>query len=278
MRHALRQAASVHHDERRAVRLDQLDQPLVDLLPYLAGHDRLERRSRHLDGQVDAALVASVDNRARRAILQESCHFFDRLLGRRQADALQRPAADVVEPLEREREVGAAARLHHGVDFIDDDDPGGPQHGARALGGQQQVERLRRGHQDMRRRAQHRCALVLGRIAAAHRGGDFHVRGERPDLAPRLGEVLMNVGRKRLQRRHIDDAHFIRQAALLLRFAQQVVDRSEEGGERLAGARGRGDERMLAAPDGAPALELGVGGLGEAARPPALDDGVKILG
>ena len=88
----------------------------------------------------------------------------------------------------------------------------------------------------------------------------------------------MNIGRKRLQRRYIDDAHFVRQAALLLRFAQQPVDRREEGGERLARAGGRGDERMLAAPDGAPAFELGVGGLGEAARPPALDDGVKILG
>jgi hypothetical protein len=35
---------------------------------------------------------------------------------------------------------------------------------------------------------------------------------------------------------------------------------------------------MLAAPDGAPALELGGGGLVEAARPPALHNGMKILG
>ncbi len=64
VRHALGEPPRVHHDERRAVRLDQLDQALVDLLPDLVRHHRFERRARHFDGEVDLALVAAVDDRA----------------------------------------------------------------------------------------------------------------------------------------------------------------------------------------------------------------------
>ena len=65
---------------------------------------------------------------------------------------------------------------------------------------------------------------------------------------------------------------------LLEPFAEQLVDRGQEGGERLPGAGRRGDERVLAAPDGAPAFGLGGGGLAEAAVPPALQDGMEIVG
>ena len=48
-RDPLRQAAGVHEDERGPVRLDQLGQPVVDLVPDLARHDRLERRAGQLE-------------------------------------------------------------------------------------------------------------------------------------------------------------------------------------------------------------------------------------
>jgi len=69
-------------------------------------------------------LVALATIEPRLAIFQEPRHFSIGFWVADRADALQRPAADVVEPLERKREVGAAARLHHGVDLIDDDGPG----------------------------------------------------------------------------------------------------------------------------------------------------------
>src|SRR5206468_8493149 len=120
---------------------------------------------------------------------EEFGHFFYRLLRRREADALQLAAADVVEALEREREVRAAARLQHGVDLVDDHRARGLQHGPRALGGQQQIQRLGRGDQDVRRRAQHRRALVLRSVAAAHGSSYFYGR-QGVDLAPRYRQVL----------------------------------------------------------------------------------------
>ena len=198
-RHALGEAPRVHHDERRAVRLDQLDQALVDLLPDLARHHRFERRAGHLDGEIDSPLVAAVDDRAscarRRPAApdEEPRHLLDRLLRRGEPDALQPPPADVVEPLEREREVRAAPRFEHGVDLVDDHDARGLQHLARALRGQQQVQRLRRRDEDVRRRAQHRRALALRRVAAAHRRGDAHRRAAR---SPRRGGGSRGAARR----------------------------------------------------------------------------------
>ena len=193
---------------------------------------------------------------------QEPRDLLDRLLRRRKPDALQLAPADMIEALERQREVRAAARLQHGVDLVDDHDARGLQHLARALGGQQQVQRLGRRHEDVRRRAQHRRALVLRRVAAAHRRGDLdrgvaHRLGERVDFAARLGQVLVDVRRQRLQRRDVDDPHLVGQSRQLGRLAEQLVDRGQERGERLAGAGRRRDQRVLAAPDGAPAFGSG---------------------
>ncbi len=282
VRHALGQPARVHGDECRAVRLDQLDQPVVVLLPHLVGHHRLERRARHLDGEVHRALVAAVDDRARPA-REEARHFLDRLLGGRKADALQLAAARVVEPLEGDRQVRAPARLQHRVDLVHDHDARGPQHLAGLLRGEEQVERLGRGDEDVRRRAQHRRALVLGRVAASHRGRDLrrriaHRLGEGADLAARLGQVLVDVRRQRLQGRDVDHPHLVGKLALLGALAEELVERGEERGERLPRAGGRGDEGGVPAPDGGPAQGLGGGRLAEAAVPPAAEYGVEVGG
>src|SRR5205085_458185 len=88
--------------------------------------------------------------------------------------------------------------------------------------------------------------------------------------APRLSEVLVDVGGERLERRDVDDAHFIRR-----RFAQQVVQRGEKRRQRLARAGRRGDEGVPPLADGRPPLLLGGGGGAERFREPALDDGVE---
>ena len=87
---------------------------------------------------------------------------------------------------------------------------------AAALRRQQQVERLRRGDEDVRRRAQDRRALGRGRVAGADgrrdaRRVDAARLGELPDAAPRLRQVLVDVGAQRLERRDVDDADFIRE-------------------------------------------------------------------
>src|SRR5882672_91999 len=95
------------------------------------------------------------------------------------------------------------------------------------------------------------------------------------DLAPRHREVLVDVGRQRLERRDVDHPHFVGQAALEA-FLEELVDRGEEGGERLARARRRGDQRVFTAADRLPAFELRRRGRLEAALPPLAQDRMKV--
>src|SRR5258706_16373435 len=136
----------------------------------------------------------------------------------------------------------------------------------------------------MVRRVSRLCrAQIMGSVAYPPRRRDLprresHFLRQRLDLAPRLGEVLVDIRGERLQRGNVDHAHFVRQSAFLDALAKEVVDRCQEGGERLAGARGRRDEGVGAAPDGAPAFGLRLGGGAEAALPPLAQDGMEIGG
>ena len=92
----------------------------------------------------------------------------ERLLRRRQPDPLELVPGGLVEPLERQRQVRAALGRGDRVDLVDD----APARAVEQLlgaGGQHQVERLGRRDQDVRRLAQHRLALALGRVPGAHR-------------------------------------------------------------------------------------------------------------
>src|SRR5436190_599655 len=98
------------------------------------------------------------------------------------------------------------------------------------------------------------------------------------NLTPRYRQVLVDVGRQRLERRDVNDAHFVRQAACLDALAQELVERGQEGGERLPRARRCRDQRIFAAADRAPAVELRVSGFGKSAGPPLTEDRMKIGG
>ncbi|KGX79631.1 aTP-dependent helicase, DEAD/DEAH family [Burkholderia pseudomallei MSHR435] len=59
------------------------------------------------------------------------------------------------------------------------------------------------------------------------------------------------------------------------RVAHEIVERGQECGERLAGARRRGDERRAAGLDVRPRERLRAGGRGERVGEPGGDDGVE---
>ena len=99
---------------------------------------------------------------------QEAADLLERALGGRQADPLHGPARLALEPLERERQVGAALGLRDRVDLVDDHPLRVAQELARARG-EHQVERLGRRDQDVRRLAEHRRALLLRRVAGPDR-------------------------------------------------------------------------------------------------------------
>src|SRR5256885_9089121 len=94
-RHPLRQPAGVDEDKRGAMRLDQLGQALVDLLPDLGRHYGLERRLRKFEGEIAPTAVAGIDDGAvdagggaRARPPHETPDRPDRLLGRPKAHAL----------------------------------------------------------------------------------------------------------------------------------------------------------------------------------------------
>ncbi len=266
--------ARVHEHERRAVLADQLGHPGVDLLPLLVRADGGERRGRDLDGQVERAEAARVHERALASRSgQEAADLVERLLRRREADPLDLAAAQRLEPLEREGEVAAALVADEGVDLVHDHRADVSELGAAARAREQEVERLGCRHQDVRRAARHGGALRGARVAGTHQHADLGQEWLlRADLAERAREVLLDVVRERPERRDVEHLGPVRQFGAL---AQQRIDRGEERGERLARARGRGDQRVAALTNERPTLALRPGGLPEAAREPGLDRGVE---
>ena len=179
----------------------------------------------------------------------------------------------------RKGEVGAALVVGDGVDLVDDDGADMAEVLAGFAGGEQQVERLGRGDEDVRRVAQHARALAGQRVAGADAGADRRAEiaargGELLDLGERPVEVLLNVVGERLERRDVDDLCGGRERAGDGE-AQQLVDGDQKRGERFARASGRGDERGFAAEDGGPALLLRLGGGAELGEEPLGHEGMS---
>ena len=107
---------------------------------------------------------------------------------------------------------------------------------------------------------EHEPALARGRIAGTHRHADFgklHAISlrERADFAQGFLQVLLDVVAERLERRDVDEAAGVFEFARE-RVPNQPVERPQEGGQRLARARGGGDERVAPGGDLGPARVL----------------------
>ncbi len=284
--HPFGHAAGVDEHEGGAVRGDQRHQPVVHLFPDLGRHHCFQRLARHFQHEVARALVAGIDDRRvrrRRAVRpgadQEVRDRLDRVLRRRQPDPLQPVAAQRGEAFERQGEVAAALARRDGVDLVHDHRAGRRQHGTAGGGAKQDVERFRRGDEDMRRPAAHAVALGRRGVAGAHPGADLHVGQAarlqlRPDAGQRRFQVALDVVGQRLQRRDVEHLGGVGERPLHA-LADQRVDRREEGGQGLAGAGGGGNQGVPAGLDGRPGLSLRRGGRGEAAGEPGCDGRVK---
>src|ERR687886_966722 len=95
----------------------------------------------------------------------------DRSDRRRQADAERRGFGDGPEALEREGEMRSSLVASEGVDLVDDDGLHRGEGGPGPIGGQVQIERLRRGDEEVWGPANHRLALPRGGIAGPHGDG-----------------------------------------------------------------------------------------------------------
>src|ERR1700751_6209365 len=136
---------------------------------------------------------------------QKMSHEPDRFLGRRETDACQALASQMIEAFQRKRQMGTAFVVSYGMDFIHDDRVNGPQDFAALRRSKEDVERFRSSYQNMRRMRQHDAALMRERIAGPHRGTnlrhqDSALPGERKDFAQRNFQVFLNVIAQRLER------------------------------------------------------------------------------
>jgi len=232
-RDALGHPARVDEHERRPVLRDEFREPVVDEFPRFVRHHRFERHGRHFEREIALAHVTDVDDRAvggcavvggaigraigpvigraarhaveARAADEKARDGFDGLLRRRQADARQAPAAQRIEPFERQREMAAALAARHRVNFVDDHRAHGRQHLAPRLRSEQHVQRFGRRDENMRRALLQRGALLLRRVARAHGRADVKRGQPAPrefarDSFERRLQVDADVVRQRLQR------------------------------------------------------------------------------
>ena len=158
----------------------------------------------HPHREVPALLPRRLDDRRTRP--EEVRHGLQRAHRRRQPDALKVPR-EAAEPLQRQCQVHAALRARERVNLVHDYGVHGPQD-ARGLRRQHQIQRLRRGDQDVRRLAHLAGPLRLRGVARAHRHRHVrhvypHALRHAPNPAERGPQVIFDVHTKGLQRRDI---------------------------------------------------------------------------
>ena len=197
---------------------------VVDLLPDLARHHRFERRGRQLEREVARAAwpMSTIVQSARRlrplpaptrkrATSSIGFCVADRPMRSSSRRRTARRAARATAP------DGAALVRRQRVDLVDDDRARGRQHRAAGLRAEQDVERLRRRHQDVRRAAgacASRSACGVSPVRTAVRistSGRPSARQLVADAGERRLEVALDVVRQRLQRRDVDDLRLVRE-------------------------------------------------------------------
>ena len=155
-------------------------------------------------------------------------------------------AGQRLEPLERQRQVRAALRAGQGVDLVDDDPLDAAQRLAR-LRGEQQVERLGRRDEDVRRPLAERAALLGRRVAGAHRDVNLArqvvlaaIARRQRDAGQRRTKVAVDVVDERLERRDVENAQA---AQRIVRDAARSSAGRGTTGTRRASCRSRSARR-----------------------------------
>ena len=170
----------------------------------------------------------------------------------------------------------AALVTHEGVDLVDDQCAYVSEGRPEPLAREQDVERLGRGDQDVRRPARHGLARGGQRVAGADRHahlGKLQPVGRRggPDPRQRGPEILLDVVVQRTERRDVDDVDTVLQP-LLEPETVEVIERPEERGEGLARARRGDDQGVAPRGDRLPAFTLRACRLAEGVGEPPTDE------
>ena len=196
----------------------QFRQPVIQFRPDFQRHDCLQRRTGQFQRQVALARGAGIHNRAiaLSGSQEESGHALQWTLGGRHADSPQGPAGKHFQALKAEREMGSPFAPCQRVQFVQNHCSCLRKQPPAAIRREQQVQRLRRGYQNVRRLIQQPAAVGRGTVPGAQTGGNARSRQasglEAPvDPRKRLAQVPANVVREGPQRRNVNDFRSLRQ-------------------------------------------------------------------
>ncbi len=172
---AFGQAAGIDEDERGGMLCGELGEAIVDFAPHFVGSDGAELAGRYFDGEIHFAAMADLHDCGVVAFRasQEMSDRLNRFLRGGEADAREALAGELVQALEGESEVRAALVVGYRVNFVDDDSFDGLEDFAALGRGEKDVERFRRGDQDVRRASEHCAALVGEGVSGADGRADF---------------------------------------------------------------------------------------------------------
>ena len=150
--------------------------------------------------------------------------------------------------------------IGHRVNFIHNHGLDIAQNRPALVGREQNVERLRRRHQNVRRTLQHQPTVFRQRVAGTHRSANlWHqqpaLRCQRQNLSQRPFQIFLDVVAQRLQRRNVENFRPVHQLASQ-RLAHQPVNASQKGSESFARPRRRGNQRGPPRQNVRPALLL----------------------
>ena len=181
-----------------------------------------------------------------------------------------RLGTQLFQPLERQRQMGAALGRDQGMNLFHDDHVD-RREALPCVRREQQEERFRRRDENVGRTAKKARPFARGRVAGAD--GDLrhgHVESccdrRAGNARQRHPQVAFDIDRERLERRDVEHA-----APLVSgrnRLEEQAIEAPEERRQRLAASGRRQDQRRLAARDRRPSELLRLGGRRKLAREP----------
>ena len=121
-RDAFGHLARVDEHEGRPMLANELGHARIDLFPLLVRAHGGKRRGWHLDAEIEIPKRPRVHENAFPASAdEEPPDFVERLLGGRQANPLDLPSGEGLEPFEREGQMAAALVAHDRMDLVHDD-------------------------------------------------------------------------------------------------------------------------------------------------------------
>jgi len=263
------------------MRLDELDQRIVELFADLGGQDGFEWRAGKDEIEIEIAPMPTVDECRKRTLApdQKAGNLFDRFLRRRQTDSLDPSSGETLEPLKREREVRSALIPSERVDLVDDDGFDALEKPASPFTCQENEERFGRGDEEVGMLFEQLRTLVCGGIPRPDRDAKVKCReallgNPLEDALNGVLEVFGDIDAERLEWRDVKDAELIAERSIQA-VADEPIDCGHERGEGLPRTRRCGDEDILTPPDGRPRLKLRRAWRTEALFEPARDGGVK---